>query len=239
MAFEGIAGPAIFRSSWWATYWTLTLGWSLRAAGREHLPKTGPVLLVSNHQSLLDPLLVGIVADRPLTYLARHGLFDNKYFGALIRYYGATPIVQEMGKGGLVSTLAAIERKEAVLIFPEGERSGSSKMQPLKPGVSLIIKRSDCPVVPVGVAGAFEAFPRHRKFPHFNPLFLSDAGCGLSCVYGPPMHTSDLKKLGREEMLGEIDRRIRECYIKAEALRRKSIPRFNHRITETESRKES
>ena len=141
MAFEGIAGPAIFRSSWWATYWTFTLGWSLRAAGREHLPKTGPVILVSNHQSHLDPLLVGVVADRPLTYLARHGLFDNKYFGALIRYYGATPIVQEMGKGGLTSTLAAIERKEAVLIFPEGERTHRGNIQDLKPGISLIIKK--------------------------------------------------------------------------------------------------
>ncbi|MFO0936606.1 MAG: lysophospholipid acyltransferase family protein [Gemmataceae bacterium] len=220
MAFEGIAGPTIFRCTWWATYWAFTLGWSLRSAGREHLPKTGPVLLVANHQSLLDPPLVGAIANRPLTYLARHGLFDNKYFGALIRYYGATPIVQEMGKGGLTSTLAALERQEAVLVFPEGERTLKGNIQEMKPGISLIIKKANCTVVPVGIAGAYEALPRKRPFPHFNPLFFGDAGCGIACVYGPSIHTSELKKLSREEMLAEIDRRIRECYNKAESLRR-------------------
>lgn len=221
MAFEGIAGPAVYHGSFWLTYWTFTLGWSFRAAGREHLPKTGPVLLVANHQSLLDPLLVGLCAKRPLTYLARHGLFSNKFFGALIRYYGATPIIQDAGKGGLTSVLDALGRKEAVLMFPEGERTMHGKMNPIKPGVSLIIKRSDCPIVPVGIAGAFDAWPRFRKTPRSNPLFLPDAGRALSCVYGEPVHSSELKNFGRDEMLGELDRRIRACQEKAEALRRK------------------
>lgn len=221
MAFEGIAGPAVYHGSFWLTYWTFTLGWSFRAAGREHLPKTGPVLLVANHQSLLDPPMVGLCANRPLTYLARHGLFANKFFGAFIRYYGATPIVQDAGKGGLTSVLDALGRNEAVLMFPEGERTLHGKMNEIKPGVSLIIKRSDCPIVPVGIAGAYDAWKRYNKIPRLNPLFLPDAGCALSCVYGKPVHSSELKKLGRDEMLAELDHRIRACQVRAENLRRK------------------
>lgn len=221
MAFEGIAGPTVFRTSWWATYWAFTLGWSLRAAGRKYLPKTGPVLLVANHQSLLDPPLVGAIANRPLSYLAKSELFKNKYFGALIRYYGASPIVQDMGKGGLISTIAAIERNEAVLVFPEGSRTPDGKIHEMKPGISLIIKKVNCPVVPVGISGTFESWPITRSVPFFNPLFMPDSGRSIAVVYGPPIHTSELKKMSREEMLGEIDKRIRDCFDKAEKLRRK------------------
>lgn len=221
MAFEGVAGPAVFHGSFWMTYWAATLGWSFRAAGREHLPKTGPVLLVANHQSLLDPPLVGLCANRPLTYLARHGLFDNKYFGAFIRYYGARPIVQDAGKGGLQAVLDALDRQEAVLVFPEGERTLHGKMNELKPGVSLIVKRANCPVLPVGIAGAYDAWPRNTKRPKFNPLFLPDSGRGISVVYGPPVHTDELKALDRAAMLGDLERRIRDVQDKAEKLRRR------------------
>lgn len=225
MAFEGVAGPAVFHGSYWATYWAITLGWSFRAAGREHLPKSGPVLLVANHQSLLDPLLAGLCANRPLTYLARHGLFANKYFGALIRYYGARPIVQDAGKGGLTAVLDALQRNEAVLVFPEGERTLHGKMNDLKPGVSLIVKRADCPVVPVGIAGAYQAWPRTAKVPSFNPLALPDLGRGVSCVFGPPTHTTELKALDRAALLGDLDRRIRKVQEKAEKLRRQNRAR--------------
>ena len=71
MPFESLAGRAVYRAAHWATFYTFTFGWSFRAAGRANIPPSGPVLLVANHQSFIDPVLVGLGATRALTY-ARH-----------------------------------------------------------------------------------------------------------------------------------------------------------------------
>src|SRR5262245_4079519 len=97
---------------WWSYLWYeftylithlfCTLGFSLRTEGRINVPASGPVLLVANHQSGLDPVLVGLSTRRHLSYLARKSLFRNPVAGWLIRSLNAVPIDQEgVGKEGL------------------------------------------------------------------------------------------------------------------------------------------
>lgn len=221
MAFEGVFGPVVYHTSYWASFWTAMLGWSFRGAGRDNLPRTGPVILAANHQSLIDPILVGLVAKRPLTYLAKSELFSNRLFGKFISYYGARPIERTMGKEGLNAVFNALNRQEAVLIFPEGERTLSGKVLEMKPGISLIIRRADAMVVPVGIAGAYESWPRGQILPNPSPLFLPGQQGGIACVYGPPVSTAELKSLGREEMLNDLSQRIQDVQQQAEQLRRK------------------
>jgi 1-acyl-sn-glycerol-3-phosphate acyltransferase len=220
-SFHSMTGHAIYQVSHWATFTTATLGWSLRVAGAKNLPREGPCLVVANHQSFFDPVFVGLSGRRPLTYLARHSLFRNKWMAKLISFYGAEPVNQAVGKEGLNAVIAAVGRKEAVLIFPEGSRTPDGLIHEMMPGITLIIKKVDCPIVPVGIAGAYDAWPIQKKLPKLNPLFLGDQGRSIALVFGEPLSTLDLQKKSRDEMLAEIDRRIRACHAKAEALRRR------------------
>jgi 1-acyl-sn-glycerol-3-phosphate acyltransferase len=140
----------------------------------------------------------------------------------LITFYGAVPVNQAVGKDGLNAVFAAIDRQEAILIFPEGSRTPDGLIHQMKPGISLIVKKVDCPILPVGIAGAFDAWPIHNKLPKPNPLFLGDMGRSIAVSFGEPFPTTSIQMASREEMLAEIDRRIRACHADAEKLRRRS-----------------
>src|SRR5213594_2355607 len=93
----------------------------LEAVGRENIPERGPVLLVSNHSSVLDPPLIGGMSDRQLTYLAKAELFEIPLFGALIRGLNARPIRREGADPGALRTARRVlEEGGALLVFPEG-----------------------------------------------------------------------------------------------------------------------
>src|SRR5439155_16968706 len=110
---------------WYATLWcpcyAISQVWfRFRFSGKSNVPLTGPVLLVSNHQSNLDPVLVGIACPRQLKYLARQGLFFWP-FSLWIRSLGAVPIDRERGAlGGIRTTLELLKNGNAVVVFPEG-----------------------------------------------------------------------------------------------------------------------
>ena len=141
MADSELTSRVVYHSTYWLSYHALTFGLSFRATGRENIPVTGPALLVSNHQSYIDPWLIGQAATRRLRYLARHNLFHNAMFARLIRCYGAVPIDRGFGKEGLQTVFKELADGQAVVIFAEGERTHTGEVQPLKPGISLLMKR--------------------------------------------------------------------------------------------------
>ena len=222
MPFESVAGRVVYRAAHWATFYTFTFGWSFRAAGRSNISPAGPVLLVANHQSFIDPVLVGLGATRPLTYLARSNLWDHRALGAAINYWGAVPIDRGFGKEGLQTVLGELAKGRVVLMFPEGERTHTGELQPLKPGVSLLVKRVTCPIVPVGVAGAYQAWPRHRKRPAAEPLWRGSAGRGIGVAFGKAIDPARYQGADREEMLADLENEIRVAYEAAERIRRHS-----------------
>ena len=132
-------------------------------------PPTGRCLLVSNHQSHLDPVLVGLACPRQLKYLARHDLFFWP-FSWWIRALGAVPIDRKRGAvGGMKTTLKLLKQNEAVLVFPEGSRTYDGQLQPLRPGFCLLARRSGATIVPVAIQGAYAAMPRGSTFPAASP----------------------------------------------------------------------
>src|SRR5262249_25613177 len=81
---------------------SLTLGFSLRTAGRHNIPRSGPALVIANHQSFLDPVLIGLATRRHLCYLARQTLFRSRALAWLIRRLNGVPIDHEgVAKEGL------------------------------------------------------------------------------------------------------------------------------------------
>ena len=199
-----------------------TLGFSLRLQGQRNMPQTGPALLIANHQSFLDPLLVGLVARRPLVYLARKTLFRNRYFSAVIRSLNAVPIDQEgIGKEGLRTILEQLQLGKAIVVFPEGARTEDGQMHELRPGIHLLIKRTQAAIVPVGIAGAFDAWPISRRYPIAAPLFLPAGAATISVSLGKPLEARRYAEMPREQALAELFDKIQVEQRKAEKLRRR------------------
>lgn len=138
----------------------------LEVHGSHHVPAQGPLLIVANHSSLLDPPLVGGAAPRQLTFLAKAELFEVPGLGALIRRLGAQPLRRE---GADPSALRAAQRVlqegGALLVFPEGTRGEEGVLREAKPGAALLAMQTGVPVVPAYVHGSGRAWPRGRRLP--------------------------------------------------------------------------
>ncbi len=217
---DEVCSAAVYEATYFTAAAGMTLAWGLRTTGRENIPATGPALLIANHQSFLDPLLVGLGTRRHLCYLARKTLFKGGPFTWLIRMLNAVPIDQEgVGKEGIKTILEQLQRGRAVVVFPEGERTHDGAMQPLKPGIQLLIKRARAPIVPVGIAGAFEALPRWRTVPTLAPVFWPGCRARIAVSVGPPLDGRRYAEMSREESLRGLFERIAEQRQKAEKLR--------------------
>lgn len=206
---------------YWSSFTFFTFGFSYRKAGWHHMPRRGPVLLLSNHFSMFDPVLVGLASRRYLSYLARKNLFEQRGLAPLIRSLNAIPIDRDAGKDGLVAVLDSLGAGRAVLMFPEGERAHENAVQPLKPGVSLLVKRAACPVVPVGIAGSFGAWSRFMKVPKPAPLVLPPTDSTIAVSVGAPLDGARLAGLKRDALLAELQGALVRQHAAAERLRRK------------------
>jgi 1-acyl-sn-glycerol-3-phosphate acyltransferase len=176
----------------------------IRCRGREHVPRSGGALVLSNHQSHLDPVLIGLASDRRLNFLARSTLFGFAPFRWLIQSLDAIPIDRDgSGLGGLKETLRRLRQEELVLIFPEGTRSPDGRVQPLKAGFAALATRAGVPLVPVAIEGAFDAWPRWQKFPWASRIDIE---------FGPPLAPEETAGFDERGLVAEIERRIRACH---------------------------
>jgi len=188
----------------------------VRCTGHEHVPSEGGVLVCSNHQSYLDPILVGLGFTRHSNYLARDTLFRFGPFGWLIGFVNAIPIDREGGGiRGLKETLKRLKSGEMVLIFPEGTRSRDGNISPVKPGFLVLARRSRVRLLPVALDGAFDAWPRHALLPRPSVIRV--------CI-GEPISPDFAATLNDDQLLAEVESRIRACH--AEARRRRLSSRI-------------
>jgi 1-acyl-sn-glycerol-3-phosphate acyltransferase len=162
------------------------------------------VLVVSNHQSHLDPILIGLACDRRLNYVARDTLFGFKPFRWLINSLDAIPIDREgIGLGGLKESLRRLKDGEMLLIFPEGTRTRNGGVGELKPGFLALARRSKVPVLPVAIDGAYESWPRRNLFPWPAVIHVR---------FGPIVDPQQSANFSDELLHSEVDRRIRKCH---------------------------
>ena len=172
------------------------IGWSLfrivfatyfrwRVCNPERVPLSGPVILASNHASILDPPLVGSALPRGINYLARESLFRFPGIGALLRSCNAVPVDREGGGArGLKAILDRLRDGGAIILFPEGTRTRDGRLQPARSGIGLIVIKSAAPVIPVRVFGTYEAYGLHVKFPLPHQIIVK---------YGKPLTFAELR----------------------------------------------
>lgn len=138
---------------------------TLEVEGWENVP-TGACIFASNHQSMLDPPLIGSCLPREISFIARRSLFDNPVFGAVIRACHSIPVDRgEADIGAIRVALAALADGRGLLIFPEGTRSQDGIIGEAKAGAGLLACKSGAPVVPIHVRGARDVLPRGALFP--------------------------------------------------------------------------
>lgn len=136
-----------------ATRLLLRLFARLEVSGREHVPPSGPLLVVCNHLSNVDPPLLAAVLPRPLFMMAKQEIFRGP-LGWMARRYGAFPVRRgEADREALRTALEHLQRGRALGMFPEGTRSRSGQLQRAKPGVGLLALRAGCPILPVALSG--------------------------------------------------------------------------------------
>ena len=176
-----------------------------RAWHPERVPHSGGVVLVGNHASFLDPPLVGAPLPRPAYYMARGSLFDVPVFGSFIPRINAFPVDREGADlGAMRRSIRLLRAGGALVLFPEGTRTPDGVMRPFKPGFALLASRAGVPMVPAGVCGTFEAWPRGRALPRF--------GTPIAVAYGEPMDPPGKSKAACQAAAEEVQRRVQELH---------------------------
>jgi len=126
----------------------------------------GGLVLVSNHQSFLDPALIAVAANGRINFLARRSLFRVPGFGALIAALGAHPIRRgRVAPAALKAVIRVLRGGGKLLMFPEGTRTSDGELGPFRPGAAGVAMRCGTHVLPVCIEGAFESWPRTRALP--------------------------------------------------------------------------
>ena len=189
--------------------WVYSGLFGIRVYGRRNVPRRGPVILASNHQSFLDPVAVGLGLPRPIHIMARASLFRNALFRLLIESLNAFPVAR--GSADLGAIHEAIERLidgRQLLLFPEATRTRTGDIGRLNPGVALMAHRAGAAVVPVTIDGAFECWPRDRK------LFRTGK---IRVMFGKPRR---VESIARADLARFLDDLRSTLVAQQEALRR-------------------
>jgi len=186
---------------------TIPLLFRYRCRHCERIPETTGGLILSNHQSYLDPLLVGLPLCRPVSYIARENLFRIPLLGTILRKIYVMPINRDTA--GTESVREAVRRMKAgflVGVFPEGTRSSDGELGDIKPGFVALARRAKQPIYPVGIAGAYRAMPKGG---------LSIYPKKIRVVYGEPITADEVIHLARkgneDEFLKSIHAKLQEC----------------------------
>ena len=165
---------------------------AFKTVHRERIIEAGGTVLAMNHESYLDPPLAGISCKREIHYLARKTLLEWPILGPIFPKLNVIPVDQERADmSALKSVIRLVKAGHSTVIFPEGSRTLDGNFLPALPGLGLVIAKTRCPVVPMRIFGAREAFPRGGRPRLFKPITL---------VVGEPMRFSDadMEGEGRE-----------------------------------------
>lgn len=156
----------------------LTVWCRVRYRGQEHVPERGPVLLAANHESFLDPFLIGAGLRRRPRYIVWHTYYESPWLGPPIRLLGGFPSGNSRAHGVLNAARAVLDAGQALEIFPEGERSSPGRVGPFARGFARLARVTRAPVTPIAIIGSGNSWSRDRSWPR---------PARVEVIFGSPM----------------------------------------------------
>ena len=160
--------------------------WNVRVFNRHYEPDEGGAVYVCNHQSYLDPVLMGMALRRPMNYMARESLFRYPAFKGLIGSLNAFPIRRGTADTrALKEAMRRLKSNSQVAVFAEGTRTRDGRLLPFLPGVAVLAQRAAKWTVPVLIDGAFEAWPKTQPLPGPGNIVVR---------YGEPIPQAEARK---------------------------------------------
>ncbi|HNC47051.1 MAG TPA: lysophospholipid acyltransferase family protein, partial [Acidobacteriota bacterium] len=140
---------------------------TLEYYGVENVPASGPVVLAGNHPSYLDPLLISLPIRRQIRFIAWDRLFKVPGLGFLMRFAGAFPVdITRRDSKAFEQAMEVLKEGHALGIFPEAGRSQKPGMsENVKSGAARFAIYNQCPIVPITITGAQDAWPTSRLIP--------------------------------------------------------------------------
>jgi 1-acyl-sn-glycerol-3-phosphate acyltransferase len=153
--------------------------------GMENIPKKEPFVIVANHASVLDPVLVGYTSrEREVSFMAKEELFRVPLLGYLIRCYDSFPVRRGQWDREAIQKFQDFLRSgKPILIFPEGTRTLDGELQPARKGVGMLLYTARVAVIPAYIAGTFHVWPKGKLLPRPGKTSVS---------YGPAIQLDDL-----------------------------------------------
>nr|MCU0530257.1 1-acyl-sn-glycerol-3-phosphate acyltransferase [Cyanobium sp. Prado107] len=137
-----------------------------RISGRAHVPRQGPVVVVANHGSHLDPPLLAHAVGRPVAYMAKAELFRVPLLGRIIRACGAYPVTRGGSDREAIRTASdRLLAGWAVGVFIDGSRQRDGRVNHPQPGAALLAARSGAPLLPVAILNSHRALGRGQRWP--------------------------------------------------------------------------
>jgi len=214
-------GHSTFGRCLYSVLWIVSraLGVSMfgvRTRFAEPLPDCGGLIVLSSHQSHLDPLLLGLACDRRLSSLARSSLYTFKPFGFIITALDAVPIDRTASAVAAMKTvIKRLEDGAAVIIFPEGTRTATGRLGEIKSGFALIAKKAKVPIVPVAIVGAWECWPKTRLLPRPGRIRLE---------FGRVIRPEEIAALDDRALVAECTQQLTELDAQARSVRAIAAP---------------
>jgi len=131
--------------------------------GIENIPEEGPAILVCNHVSYVDALVISSACRRPIRFVMDHHIFNAPLIGPIFRHVRAIPIAPANEDAALMEAAfdevaRALEAGDLVAIFPEGGLTTTGELQPFRPGIQRIVSRTPVPVIPMALRGLWGSF---------------------------------------------------------------------------------
>lgn len=189
--------------------WILThTMYRVKHAGFQHIPEEGPCVLVCNHVSFMDALVIAGAVRRPVRFVMDHGIFRVPVLNFIFRTAGAIPIAPAKVDPSI--KVKAFERVaeylahgEVVCIFPEGKLTATGDMNPFKPGIEEIVARSPVPVVPMALRGLWGSF-FSRKDGAAMLKWPRRIWSRIELVVGPAVPARDVSAASLQQRVAEL-----------------------------------
>lgn len=175
----------------------------LKVYGLEHF-RPGAGIIASNHTSLYDPEVVSSACPEEVHFLAKESLFRIPVLGRLIRVLNSHPVSRDASDAATFRLIIQLlQQGRKVILFPEGNRSPDGEIQGLERGLSFLVQKAKCRIIPTYVSGTFEAWPRTRPIPKFWGR--------MTCSFGTPIDWEEFEGLDKKEGMAKITERTEQA----------------------------